>query len=127
MSSSVFTTTCFVLHHVSFFKCVKKTYTDINRVSIASYVESWLSAETVGKQPVFLAIDWCGVISSLILKSVTTGMSVKTLKHITVDERNYLALKRLGSAGDSFNDVISRLLKKSTTWEPEEKEEEDIE
>jgi len=37
-------------------------------------------------------------------------MSVKTLKHITVDERNYLALKRLGSAGDSFNDVISRLL-----------------
>jgi predicted CopG family antitoxin len=49
-------------------------------------------------------------------------MSVKTLKHITVDERNYLALKRLGSAGDSFNDVISRLLKKSTTREPEEKE-----
>jgi predicted CopG family antitoxin len=48
-------------------------------------------------------------------------MSVKTLKHITVDERNYLTLKRLGSAGDSFNDVISRLLKKSpTTWGPEE-------
>jgi predicted CopG family antitoxin len=47
-------------------------------------------------------------------------MSVKTLKHITVDERNYLTLKRLGSAGDSFNDVISRLLKKSTTQEPEE-------
>ena len=50
-------------------------------------------------------------------------MSIKTLKHITVDERNYLTLKRLGSAGDSFNDVISRLLKKSTTWEQEEKEE----
>jgi len=64
----------------------------------------------VGKQPLFLAIDWCRVISSLIFESVTTGMSVKTLKHITVDERNYLALKRLGSAGDSFNDVISRLL-----------------
>jgi predicted CopG family antitoxin len=51
-------------------------------------------------------------------------MSVKTLRHITVDERNYLTLKRLGSTGDSFNDVISRLLK-STTQEPKEKEEEE--
>jgi predicted CopG family antitoxin len=47
-------------------------------------------------------------------------VSVKTLKHITIDEQNYLALKRLGSAGESFNDVVSRLLKKSTTQEPEE-------
>jgi predicted CopG family antitoxin len=46
-------------------------------------------------------------------------MSIKTLKHITVDERNYLALKRLGSAGDSFNDVISGLLK-STRREQKE-------
>jgi hypothetical protein len=51
------------------------------------------------------------VNSSLILKFVTTGMSAKTLRHITVDEQNYLTLKRLGSAGDSFNDVISGLLK----------------
>jgi len=72
------------------------------------------------KQPVFLAIMIGTVNSSLILKSVTKGMSVKTLRHITVDERNYLALKRLGSAGDSFNDVISRLLKRSTKREPEE-------
>lgn len=49
-------------------------------------------------------------------------MSEKILKHITVDQRNYLILKELGSAGESFNDVISRLLK-STTQEPEEKEE----
>ena len=62
------------------------------------------------------------VHSSLVLKTVITGVSVKTLKHITVDERNYLRLKRLGSAGESFNDVISRLLKKSITQEPEEKE-----
>jgi predicted CopG family antitoxin len=48
-------------------------------------------------------------------------MAVKTLKHITVDERNYLTLKRMGSAGDSFNDVVSRLLQKSITLEPEEK------
>lgn len=58
----------------------------------------------------------------MYLKTVITGVSVKTLKHITVDEQNYLTLKRLGSAGDSFNDVVSRLLKKSTTQEPGEKE-----
>jgi predicted CopG family antitoxin len=46
-----------------------------------------------------------------MFESVTTDVSVKTLKHITVDEQNYLKLKRLGNAADSFNDVISRLLK----------------
>ena len=34
------------------------------------------------------------------------------LTTIAVSEQNYLALKRLGSAGDSFNDVISEVLKK---------------
>jgi predicted CopG family antitoxin len=48
-------------------------------------------------------------------------MSVKILKHVTVDEQNYLRLKRLGNAGDSFNDVISLLLKKANTLEPGEK------
>jgi predicted CopG family antitoxin len=38
-------------------------------------------------------------------------MSSKTLKQIAVDERNYFALKNLGKAGDSFNDVITDLLK----------------
>jgi predicted CopG family antitoxin len=33
------------------------------------------------------------------------------LKRIVVSEHNYLALKKLGYAGDSFNDVISRLLR----------------
>jgi predicted CopG family antitoxin len=33
------------------------------------------------------------------------------LKRIVVSEHNYLALKKLGCAGDSFNDVISRLLR----------------
>lgn len=37
---------------------------------------------------------------------------VTKLKHITVSEDVYLKLKRLGGAGDSFNDVIARLLKK---------------
>jgi hypothetical protein len=49
-------------------------------------------------------------------------MSVKTLKHITVDEGNYLTLKQLGSAGDSFNDVISRLLKTAIAIEQQEEE-----
>ena len=34
-----------------------------------------------------------------------------SLKHITVSPENYLALKKLGDAGDSFNDVISEILK----------------
>jgi len=33
------------------------------------------------------------------------------LKHITVSERNYHNLKRLGSAGDSFNNVVTEILK----------------
>jgi predicted CopG family antitoxin len=39
-------------------------------------------------------------------------MSLKTLKMIAVSQENYLALKGLGGAGDSFNDVISEILKK---------------
>jgi predicted CopG family antitoxin len=38
-------------------------------------------------------------------------MSLKTLKMIAISEENYLTLKRLGSAGDSFNDVLSKILK----------------
>lgn len=30
---------------------------------------------------------------------------------IAVSEENYLALKKLGSAGDSFNDVVTEVLK----------------
>jgi predicted CopG family antitoxin len=33
------------------------------------------------------------------------------LRQIAVSQENYLVLKRLGSAGDSFNDVISGILK----------------
>jgi predicted CopG family antitoxin len=33
------------------------------------------------------------------------------LKQIAVSEQNYLVLKSLGEAGDSFNDVITRLLR----------------
>jgi predicted CopG family antitoxin len=41
-------------------------------------------------------------------------MTSKNLKLIAVDERNYFALKNLGRAGDSFNDVLSQLLRRTS-------------
>jgi predicted CopG family antitoxin len=38
-------------------------------------------------------------------------MSCK-LKNIAISESNYQSLKNFGKAGDSFNDVITMLLKK---------------
>ncbi len=37
-------------------------------------------------------------------------MSTTSLKHIAVSEENYRKLKKLGDAGDSFNDVVTRLI-----------------
>ena len=34
------------------------------------------------------------------------------LRQIAIDEGNYHALKELGLAGDSFNDVLTKVLKK---------------
>jgi len=34
-----------------------------------------------------------------------------SLKQIAVSEKNYFRLKELGHAGDSFNDVITKILK----------------
>ena len=45
-------------------------------------------------------------------------MSRKTLKMIAVSEKNYLVLKKLGSAGDSFNDVLTGVLKQSLQTGP---------
>jgi predicted CopG family antitoxin len=39
------------------------------------------------------------------------------LKNISVSESNYAALKSLGGAGESFNDVISDLIEKVLTTE----------
>lgn len=39
-------------------------------------------------------------------------MSSNKLRQIAISQDNYLVLKKLGTAGDSFNDVISELLKK---------------
>ena len=37
---------------------------------------------------------------------------MKKLKHITVNQEVYQELKNLGKAGDSFNDVLVRILEK---------------
>jgi predicted CopG family antitoxin len=39
-------------------------------------------------------------------------MSSTTLKQIAISRQNYETLKKLGGAGDSFNDVITELLKR---------------
>jgi predicted CopG family antitoxin len=37
-------------------------------------------------------------------------MTNHNLKTIAVSQENYLLLKKLGDAGDSFNDVITKLI-----------------
>jgi predicted CopG family antitoxin len=60
------------------------------------------------------------------VSTVTTGSAEirkrLRLKRIVVSEHNYLALKKLGHAGDSFNDVISKLLR--IYWNYREKQQE---
>jgi predicted CopG family antitoxin len=45
------------------------------------------------------------------------------LKRIVISEHNYLALKRLGQAGDSFNDVINDLLRVEKNHRQEQEKE----
>jgi predicted CopG family antitoxin len=40
-------------------------------------------------------------------------MKSNNLKQIAVSNQNYLLLKSLGKAGDSFNDVITMILKQN--------------
>jgi hypothetical protein len=47
------------------------------------------------------------------------------LKRIVVSECNYLALKMLGHAGDSFNDVISKLLRIERSYKEMKKQQEE--
>jgi predicted CopG family antitoxin len=44
--------------------------------------------------------------------SLQTQKQRTVLKMIAVSENNYLVLKSLGRAGDSFNDVVTEVLKK---------------
>jgi hypothetical protein len=46
------------------------------------------------------------------------------LRRIVVSERNYFALKELGHAGDSFNDVISKLLRIQRNYQEKQQQQE---
>jgi predicted CopG family antitoxin len=67
-------------------------------------------------------------------KKMTTESSGATrkgrrtqLRRIVVSEHNYFALKKLGYAGDSFNDVISRLLRIEKNYREMKKKQEEEE
>lgn len=45
-------------------------------------------------------------------------MSRKSLKMTAVSEKDYLILKKFGSARDSFNDVVTEVLKQSLQTGP---------
>jgi predicted CopG family antitoxin len=57
--------------------------------------------------------------------SVTRGTRSSRFKRIVISERNYLALKMLGYAGDSFNDVISKLLRIERSYQEMKKQHEE--
>jgi predicted CopG family antitoxin len=63
----------------------------------------------------------------IIVASVLTAAERRKrlkLKRIVVCEHNYQALKKVGYAGDSFNDVVSRLLQVYRTYQEKKKQQE---
>ncbi len=56
--------------------------------------------------------------------SETRGRRNSRFKRIVISERNYLTLKKLGYAGDSFNDVISKLLRIEKNYQEMKKQQE---
>jgi hypothetical protein len=57
--------------------------------------------------------------------SAITGRKRSKFKRIVISERNYFALKMLGHAGDSFNDVISKLLRIERSYQEMKKQQEE--
>ena len=57
--------------------------------------------------------------------SAIRGTKSSRFKRIVISERNYLALKKLGYAGDSFNDVISKLLRIERSYQETKKQQEE--
>ena len=55
------------------------------------------------------------------------GRRSSRFKRIVISERNYLALKMLGHAGDSFNDVISKLLRIERSYQEMKKKQQEEE
>lgn len=57
-----------------------------------------------------------------MFKEVKVGKKPTTkFKHITLSDENYFALKGLGRAGDSFNDVVTNVLNKLTVLQSDQK------
>src|ERR671937_44364 len=67
------------------------------------------------------------VIESKSSKTITRKGRRSRLKRIVISEHNYLALKRLGYAGDSFNDVVSKLLRIERSYQEMKKQQEEQE
>jgi predicted CopG family antitoxin len=66
----------------------------------------------------------------LIMATVLTASEKRKrlrLRRIVISEHNYFALKRLGQAGDSFNNVVSRLLQVYRAYQEEKKQQEEQE
>jgi predicted CopG family antitoxin len=64
-------------------------------------------------------------MSTVVIESSGTREKRSSrFKRIVVSEQNYHALKRLGHAGDSFNDVISKLLRIQRNYQEIKKQQE---
>ncbi|MDQ3806862.1 MAG: hypothetical protein M3298_01705 [Thermoproteota archaeon] len=50
-------------------------------------------------------------MATIVTTSAAERRKRSRSKRMVISERNYFALKELGHAGDSFNDVISKLLR----------------
>jgi hypothetical protein len=55
----------------------------------------------------------------------TRGTRSSRFKRIVISERNYLALKMLGHAGDSYNYVVSKLLRIERIYQEMKKQQEE--
>ena len=65
-------------------------------------------------------------MSTVVIESSgTRGTRSPRFKRIVISERNYLALKMLGYAGDSFNDVISKMLRIERSYQEMKKQHEE--
>ena len=68
-------------------------------------------------------LPWEVLIASVITASERRKRL--KLKRIVISEHNYLALKKVGYAGDSFNDVVSKLLQVYRAYKENKKQQEE--
>ncbi len=66
-------------------------------------------------------------MSNVTIESSETigGRRRSRFRRIVISERNYLALKTLGYAGDSYNDVISKLLRIERSYQEIKKQQQE--